>query len=313
MTDPQEQEMAPRNRAASLEDTRGQARLYGRISLVLKALFILLMALYISLFYGLLPDSSGSFNPLIRVISPVTLIAAALVFVAPIMWLDKRARRLAQPRFVDLDSPPGVLFLRPFSEDRDVRIYASWGQDRPKTSFRGRMKVTKFQLRRQFANGGQGGAAMEFGYTLQAVCHAFGSVAAIGEPDSPPILGADNVYVSDDGWQEKVLELARDARLVIITAGDTPGVAWEVENILRIVEPTRLLLNVPGMTQSRRRAHYKAFRERFGTLFPQGLPEALPARTLSFDQHWSIEAQTKDEPPAETSRNVAWWLVRVLP
>jgi hypothetical protein len=307
-TNQPDKEPESRDRPASVESTAGRAVFYKKLRNVLVAGFLVLWLLMMLLSYPDLPIL-GIPSPLYGVLpgGATLTILMGMGLVGSIIILGKKARRHAQPRFIDLDSPPGVLYLRPFSEDTDFRVYASWGSDRHTPWGPGGLALLKFRLRMQFRG------INEFGEILSELTRDVGSVAAIGEPASPPILGADNVYVSDDGWQEKVLALATGAELVILTAGTTPGVLWETENMIRVVPPSRLLLNIPGTTLARRRKHYAAFREAAGGLFPRGLPAELKRRVITFEDDWTPVADPKHQGPAGTSANLAWWLSRVLP
>jgi len=71
--------------------------------------------------------------------------------------------------------------------------------------------------------------------------------------------------------------------------------------------------DIPGMTPARRRKRYAIFRDALEHLFPRGLPEQLRARAISFNDDWNPIEDSKIEPPAGTSSNVAWWMSRVLP
>ena len=60
-----------------------------------------------------------------------------------------------------------------------------------------------------------------------------GPVVAIGKPGEPlPELGAARLYVADDQWQAKVIELMGKAALVVIRLGASPGLLWEIEQSL---------------------------------------------------------------------------------
>ncbi|MBN3520253.1 hypothetical protein JYB62_09580 [Algoriphagus lutimaris] len=252
-------------------------------------------------------------NPLYGVVEiPDYVFPVLFASMVAAIILRKKALRHQSFRFVELDSPPGILYLRPFSEDTDWRVYYSWGRDNQPISFLNKLKVLKFGVRMQLPRV-LGGIGSEFGEILSELTRDYGKVAAIGEPESPPILGADNVYVSDDNWQEKVLQMARGANLVILTAGTTPGVLWEVENMVKIIPPSKLILNVPGGTLTKRRKNYASFLAKAKEIFPRGLPTQLNARVITFKEDWSPILVTKAEPPKGSSSHVAWWMSHVLP
>lgn len=74
-----------------------------------------------------------------------------------------------------------------------------------------------------------------------------GPVVAIGKPGEPlPELGAARLYVSDDRWQGKVIELMSKAALVVIRLGASPGLLWEIEQSLDRLPRRRLVFAVLG-------------------------------------------------------------------
>ncbi|MCA1222940.1 hypothetical protein [Streptomyces sp. 8L] len=97
----------------------------------------------------------------------------------------------------------------------------------------------------------------------------FGRMVALGSPsDQLPPLGADRSYASDETWQAEVLAALSRASLVLLAAGAGRSLAWEVDQVVRHNDPTRLVL-VVGHDQRQ----YAQFRESLGPIFPQGLPE----------------------------------------
>ena len=81
---------------------------------------------------------------------------------------------------------------------------------------------------------------------LTRVLSRVGPVVAIGRPgDSLPELGAARLYARDDEWRAKVSELMLRARLVVIRAGPTPGLQWEIEEASRLLPPERVVLVSP--------------------------------------------------------------------
>jgi hypothetical protein len=287
-----------RNRPAMAESTQDRGKFYLKLRTILIAIYIIGYGIYFFTDASPLPDYLAFLLALI-------LIVGAII-------LTKKGSRHAAPRFVKLEHPPGVLFLRPFTEDTDWKIYYSWGRDQRPTSFSDKLKVLKFELKLQWQTLRRQ-AHFEFGELLAELTKSFGPIAAIGEPGSPPILGADNVYVSDENWQEEVLDLARKAKIVILTAGTTPGVIWETNHMIQEVHPSQLILNIPGGTSSKRTKNYKAFKAVAEQLFPKGLPQQLKARALTFKEDWTPVEDGKKEPTAGTSANVAWWMIRILP
>jgi hypothetical protein len=103
---------------------------------------------------------------------------------------------------------------------------------------------------------------------LANVLRDVGPVTAIGRPGEPlPELGASRFYVSNAEWQQAVTDLLRRAVLVVARAGATDGLRWELEQIVRRVDPARLVLLLPFQGDE-----YETFRAR-AAIFPHGLPE----------------------------------------
>jgi TM2 domain-containing membrane protein YozV len=101
---------------------------------------------------------------------------------------------------------------------------------------------------------------------------AVGPVVAIGKPGEPlPELGAARLYVSDDQWQAKVQELMRKSRLVVLRLGSSPGLLWEIEQVLAQLPRQRLVLAVLGHA-----VVAPALMERLAPVLGQTFADALP-------------------------------------
>jgi hypothetical protein len=91
---------------------------------------------------------------------------------------------------------------------------------------------------------------------LRNALKSFGPFVAIGNPkDELPPLGASRLYVTDAEWQDRVKALIGDASLVVVVAGSTPGLAWEISQVRALVDPSRLLIVVPNSDRA-----YREFR-----------------------------------------------------
>lgn len=103
---------------------------------------------------------------------------------------------------------------------------------------------------------------------IASVVQRVGPLVAIGRPDeNVPLLGAARMYVADDAWQGKVLDMMQRSSLVLMRAGRTEGFWWEVETAVRLVQPERLLWLVPFSGEN-----YQTFAVRANTLLPKPLP-----------------------------------------
>ena len=113
---------------------------------------------------------------------------------------------------------------------------------------------------------------------------------AIGRPgEKLPQLGFGRLYVSDEKWQETVLQFMRSAQLVVIMGGSSRNYAWEVGKALELVEPHRLLFLIPSDADELVRFHQSLAQTIRG--FDRQIPDSamFPAQTfkaiLYFDRN----------------------------
>lgn len=212
-----------------------------------------------------------------------------LIFGLPALFLGRSSYRHFKRRHGgsfsddDLDHKEPVLFLRPFEQDSGWDGAVAFNVYRPSTWRKFPLSPTNMTALYLELTG-----RLSLEQVLAHVVRKTGPLVAIGEPGSPPILGARNLYVGDDNWQQQVRDLAARSRLVVLTAGTSEGVLWEVEAMVDTVPPSRFILNVPGSSRSRRREAYAAFHLLATQLFPAGLPETIDgARFLLFGDGWA--------------------------
>jgi hypothetical protein len=110
---------------------------------------------------------------------------------------------------------------------------------------------------------------------LTFILEGVGPVIAIGKPgERLPELGAARRYVADDQWREVVHRMMREAALVVIRAGETDNLWWEIEQALTVCSPRRVILVVLGPVGS-----LPAFERRFAAAF--GAPVGRPPQPAS--------------------------------
>ena len=103
-----------------------------------------------------------------------------------------------------------------------------------------------------------------------------GPVIAIGRPGEPlPPLGAQRIYVGDDAWQAKVLDLMAQARLVVLMIGTGEGLWWEIEQALTRLPPPQVVFI--GAARD-----FRAFVERARAWLPDDARPPRPRR-MSLD------------------------------
>jgi hypothetical protein len=79
--------------------------------------------------------------------------------------------------------------------------------------------------------------------TLSRIFRAIGPFVGIAEPgERLPEIGSAKMSVSGDKWQQVVTDQIREASLVVLNIGATPGFKWEVRRALELADPERLLI-----------------------------------------------------------------------
>lgn len=118
---------------------------------------------------------------------------------------------------------------------------------------------------------------------LASVLGRLGPFVAIGRPgEKLPQLGAARKYVTDEQWQQTVGELMDRARLVVFRAGDSEGLAWEIEQAGRRLAPWRIIIIVPfgkkkydRFRPTAERALGRALPDHPGTVVPVGSVQGI--------------------------------------
>ena len=178
-----------------------------------------------------------------RLISLVMIVGGAFLY-----RRGRQYRAKATARSIIEDNKPDVLYLRAFDTDSSVLRFVGWS----------------FLLPRLIA-----GAVTEE-EQLSDVVRPFGDLVAIGRPgEKLPTPGAARLYVSDAQWQSVVSDQMRSAALVIIRAGHSTGLRWELKQAFESLDPTKLLILVLKM----KKKEYAAFRQEMskmlGVVFPE--------------------------------------------
>lgn len=124
----------------------------------------------------------------------------------------RRARSLRQVPFGLKTDPDSFLLLRSFSDDSLTMrtMMAAGGVDAP-----------VFPVGR-----------LRFEEHLTRLLQTSGRVVAIGRPgERLPELGAVRTYWPDSEWQDQVRLTASRARAVVLVAGASDGLAWELSHL----------------------------------------------------------------------------------
>jgi hypothetical protein len=177
-----------------------------------------------------------------------------------------RAKRFdAQPaaKLLSEDTRPAVVYLRSF--DADSRA----GR---------RIGIAGFSVNTEEGE-------------IAEMVSGIGPLIAIGRPgETLSYFGAARLYAGEDDWHETVRTLLAQAPLVMVLAGKTPGLWWEIEACVKTVNPERLVFLIPL-----NRSEYDEFRRKAAEYLPCSLPEyqgrKLPITSiravLFFDSDWT--------------------------
>ena len=151
---------------------------------------------------------------------------AILLLVAAMYAMFTRARRIMQPSadlLTEHDQRPPILFLRSFQDDRTKLT----------------QRVSLF--------GAPAAQQLRFEEAIGLMLRDFGPFLAVGDPkEGLPQLGAARAYLADDKWQEAVKAWIRSARLIVMVAGPTPWIRWELQHVVHEERLTNLLLLLPS-------------------------------------------------------------------
>lgn len=117
-----------------------------------------------------------------------------------------------------------------------------------------------------------------------------GPVIAIGRPNERlPPSGAKRFYVSNELWKEKVSDVVKVSQLVLWATGTTPGLRWEIEHLVNMRTPEKLILwphpRALRLRAAEREQEWVRFLDLMGSVFPKPLPRRLrDTRFIYFDK-----------------------------
>jgi hypothetical protein len=94
--------------------------------------------------------------------------------------------------------------------------------------------------------------------TIGAELTRAGPFVAIGKPgETLPQIGAHRLYVDDAGWQKVVMSYITRAEPIILIAGKTTWVQWELANIVALGRMSRLLIVFPRSADAERATRWQ--------------------------------------------------------
>jgi hypothetical protein len=138
------------------------------------------------------------------------------------LWLRaKRYLQVSADSLLAIDKRNPILFLRSFADDPKGTKGMSSKSDRAWLDFSLEMRLSNHFI-------------------------WFGPFVAIGSPKEPlPQLGAARVLLPDDEWQSRVLDWMSKASLIIMFAGESHWVNWELARVIETDCVQKLILMLP--------------------------------------------------------------------
>lgn len=132
---------------------------------------------------------------------------------------------------------------------------------------------------------------------LCLVLNDIGPIITIGKPDETrPLLGANRVYIETENWEDKVKQLMEISQLIIIHAGTSKSLIWEIEAATEYINPSKILISFSAwefVDKHTRQFYYDQFKKNVESYFQQKKPDfSLPdtigtAKFLVFEPNWS--------------------------
>jgi hypothetical protein len=157
-----------------------------------------------------------------------SLILSLLCVVAGLMLCARAKRYAALPltRARALDPRSPILLLRSFQDD----ITPLQRTNDPRAWMRSLLVPSRWTLEE----------------TIERLLGSEGPVIAIGRPgESLPPAGAARTYVADDQWRDRVQAFIAEAALVVVILGETAGLRFEYDAIVRLGALDKLMAIFP--------------------------------------------------------------------
>jgi hypothetical protein len=124
---------------------------------------------------------------------------------------------------------------------------------------------------------------------LVSVFNNIGPVVAVGSPgEELAPLGAIRVYFRNEEWKEKVQTLMSISEFVVINAGYSTGLEWEMATAAQHVKPERLLISFAfwhTLKKSDLRTAYEVFKMQATRILGVTLPDNIENILLIYFNH----------------------------
>jgi hypothetical protein len=179
----------------------------------------------------------------------------SFAFLAAMVALTRRHYVLRADRVLELDNRRPILFLRSFADDK-VRL---WG------------KGIYGKLRRRTID-----------EAIKRFAERLGPFIAIANPNTKlPRLGAAQTYFSNETWQNAIARWVQMAQMIVMVAGRTEGLRWELDHIFSNEGQAKLVIFLPPALRKDSVVAARWFTEHFShSRYGQDLSAIDPRRVI---------------------------------
>jgi hypothetical protein len=262
----------PSVRAGRLEQARQARRFRGRHGWVVVGVgWVVFVAAAILLLLAVSSVTRTTDVLVATVLTSVALCGGALV-AGGLVELGRRLKAKPAESILERDKRSPVVYLRPFETDKH--------------------RASRL-------------VSMTYEQVLARAFRKVGPFVTVGDPtERLPKLGAARTYVDDADWRGAVADLTARAGVIVLQAGESEGLAWEIEHVVRLDRAERVLIALAvrgSRRQPTKQASYEAFRRTAGALFPRPLPDTIgKTRFLFFEADWTPRLYGfRGSPPVE--------------
>ena len=255
---------------------------------------IILLNILFKFLTGLPLDLANDWAQFLRSIEhlPQLLLLIGVLLLARALWRVGRRLNLRRRNEIILRDKPPVLLLRSFTDDVD--------------GIPSNMLIQRLFWRRK-----------RLEEIIGEQLTRAGPFVAIGKPgERLPQLGANRLYLGDSEWQTVVQSYISRSDLIIVIAGRTHWVRWELANVLRQDRIAGLLIVFPRITEADRNERWQNLKPAFcDTSWSAALERVDIARALAVfiaaDRGIVVVKSRKaNESDYETALRVATYLMR---
>ena len=118
----------------------------------------------------------------------------------------------------------------------------------------------------------------------------YGLVVAIGKPgEKLTTPGASRMYVTNEEWQQTVIDLLKESQIILLQPSTTDGVWWEIDKVLKECKPENIILCM--VNYRNHQEYYENFLRRFKAINPKiKIPWSIGNENktmfITFDKNW---------------------------